>query len=173
MGDSSFRRHGLHTGPSARRAKVPWKEYNQMDERLKFIARLLDGEKMAVLCRQFGISRPWLFRNSPAQFRSPQTLPPVTTSGGRHGPTVDDVFGARNGARTRRGQKRNQVGHFFWLRGTAERDTAERVHHDLAGTFVVGGILARDLFDEADRSVRLDPAGRDPDDPNTFGAYLL
>src|SRR6202030_4625265 len=57
MGDSSFRRHGLHTGPFARRAKVPWKECNQMDERLKFIARLLDGEKMAVLCRQFGISR--------------------------------------------------------------------------------------------------------------------
>src|ERR1700720_3850619 len=57
MGDSSFRRHGLHTGPFARRAKVPWKECNQMDERLKFIARLLDGEKMAVLCCQFGISR--------------------------------------------------------------------------------------------------------------------
>src|SRR5580692_4366331 len=57
MGDSSFRRHGLHTGPFARRAKVPWKECNQMDERLKLIARLLDGEKMAVLCRQFGISR--------------------------------------------------------------------------------------------------------------------
>src|SRR6202162_726987 len=57
MGDSSFRRHGLRTGPFARRAKVPWKECNQMDERLKFIARLLDGEPMAVLCRQFGISR--------------------------------------------------------------------------------------------------------------------
>jgi putative transposase len=28
-----------------------------MDERLKFIARLLDGEKMAVACRDFGISR--------------------------------------------------------------------------------------------------------------------
>jgi len=28
-----------------------------MDERLKFIAGLLDGEKMAVLCRRFGISR--------------------------------------------------------------------------------------------------------------------
>src|SRR2546429_2298453 len=28
-----------------------------MDERLKFIARLLEGEKMAVVCRQFGISR--------------------------------------------------------------------------------------------------------------------
>ena len=28
-----------------------------MEERLKFIARLLDGEKMAVLCREFGVSR--------------------------------------------------------------------------------------------------------------------
>jgi putative transposase len=28
-----------------------------MDERLRFVARLLDGEKMAPLCREFGISR--------------------------------------------------------------------------------------------------------------------
>jgi len=28
-----------------------------MDERLRFVARRLDGEKMAVLCREFGISR--------------------------------------------------------------------------------------------------------------------
>ena len=28
-----------------------------VDERLRFIARLLDGEKMAGLCREFGISR--------------------------------------------------------------------------------------------------------------------
>jgi hypothetical protein len=28
-----------------------------MDERLRFVARLLDGEKMAVLCREFEISR--------------------------------------------------------------------------------------------------------------------
>ena len=28
-----------------------------MDERLGFVARLLDGEKMAVLCREFDISR--------------------------------------------------------------------------------------------------------------------
>jgi len=27
-----------------------------MDERLRFIARLLEGEKMAPLCREFGIS---------------------------------------------------------------------------------------------------------------------
>jgi len=37
---------------------MPWKECNTMDERLKFVARLLDGEKMAALCREFGISRP-------------------------------------------------------------------------------------------------------------------
>ena len=28
-----------------------------MDERLKFIARLLDGENMAALCREFAIAR--------------------------------------------------------------------------------------------------------------------
>ena len=36
---------------------MPWKECNRMDERLRFVARLLDGEKMAVVCRVFGISR--------------------------------------------------------------------------------------------------------------------
>jgi hypothetical protein len=36
---------------------MPWQECNQMDERVKFVAGLLDGEKMAVLCRRFGISR--------------------------------------------------------------------------------------------------------------------
>jgi len=36
---------------------MPWKEYQPMDERLRIIARLLEGEKMAPLCREFGISR--------------------------------------------------------------------------------------------------------------------
>ena len=36
---------------------MPWKECNQMDERLRFVARLLEGEKMAAVCREFGISR--------------------------------------------------------------------------------------------------------------------
>jgi putative transposase len=36
---------------------MPWKACKPMDERLKFIARLLEGEKMAGLCREFGISR--------------------------------------------------------------------------------------------------------------------
>lgn len=37
---------------------MPWKECKPMDERIKFIARLLDGEKMSTLCREFGISWP-------------------------------------------------------------------------------------------------------------------
>ncbi len=36
---------------------MPWKECNKVEERLRFVARLLDGEKMAVLCREFAISR--------------------------------------------------------------------------------------------------------------------
>lgn len=36
---------------------MPWKECRKMDERLRFVAPLLDGEKMAPLCREFGISR--------------------------------------------------------------------------------------------------------------------
>jgi putative transposase len=36
---------------------MPWKACKPMDERLKFVARLLDREKMAGLCREFGISR--------------------------------------------------------------------------------------------------------------------
>ena len=28
-----------------------------MDERLRFVARLLDGEKMTAVCREFDISR--------------------------------------------------------------------------------------------------------------------
>lgn len=34
-----------------------WKECNEMDEKLKFIARYLEGEKIAPLCREFGVSR--------------------------------------------------------------------------------------------------------------------
>jgi putative transposase len=36
---------------------MPWKECKPMDERLRFVARLLEGEKMAPVCREFGISR--------------------------------------------------------------------------------------------------------------------
>src|ERR1700722_12540603 len=37
---------------------MPWQECNRMDERLRFVARLLEGENMSRVCREFGISRP-------------------------------------------------------------------------------------------------------------------
>src|ERR1700761_804993 len=57
MGDSLFRRHRGHFSAFAGGPQMPWRECCKMDERLRFVARLLDGEKMAVLCREFDISR--------------------------------------------------------------------------------------------------------------------
>jgi transposase len=36
---------------------MPWKESSVMEERLRFVARLLEGEPMTDVCREFGISR--------------------------------------------------------------------------------------------------------------------
>src|SRR6185312_448007 len=45
--------HGVWGG-----TRMPWRECKRMDERLRFVARLLDGERMAGVCREFGVSRP-------------------------------------------------------------------------------------------------------------------
>ena len=36
---------------------MPWKECHVVDERVRFVRRLLDGEAMTALCEEFGISR--------------------------------------------------------------------------------------------------------------------
>ena len=36
---------------------MPWKASSVMEERLRFVARLLDGEAMTEVCREFGVSR--------------------------------------------------------------------------------------------------------------------
>ncbi|MEO9675184.1 MAG: IS481 family transposase [Nitratireductor sp.] len=36
---------------------MPWRESSVMEERLRFVARLLEGESMSAVCRSFGISR--------------------------------------------------------------------------------------------------------------------
>ena len=36
---------------------MPWNESNLMNESIKFVARLLDGESMTAVCREFGIVR--------------------------------------------------------------------------------------------------------------------
>src|ERR1051326_6365795 len=40
-----------------RKRWMPWKELSVMDERMRFVIRLKDGESMATLCREFGVSR--------------------------------------------------------------------------------------------------------------------
>ena len=36
---------------------MPWKACSAVEERLRFVARRLEGESMTELCREFGISR--------------------------------------------------------------------------------------------------------------------
>ncbi len=36
---------------------MPWNESTKMDEKFRFVSRFLDGEKIAPLCFEFGISR--------------------------------------------------------------------------------------------------------------------
>ena len=36
---------------------MPWKERSIVEERMRFVLRLNDGESMSSLCREFGISR--------------------------------------------------------------------------------------------------------------------
>jgi hypothetical protein len=36
---------------------MPWKERSVVEERMRFVLRLKDGESMASLCREFQISR--------------------------------------------------------------------------------------------------------------------
>ena len=45
---------------------MPWQECSKVDERLRFVARVLEGEKMAELCREFDISRKTGYRSSTA-----------------------------------------------------------------------------------------------------------
>jgi len=36
---------------------MPWRETSVMEERLRSVARLVEGEGMSEVCRDFGISR--------------------------------------------------------------------------------------------------------------------
>jgi hypothetical protein len=45
---------------------VPWQEFHKMGERLRFVTRLLDGETMSELCREFDISRKTGLQDLPA-----------------------------------------------------------------------------------------------------------
>jgi hypothetical protein len=48
---------GYSFRPEGGGEEMPWKESSVMDEGMRFVIRLQDGETMASLCREFGISR--------------------------------------------------------------------------------------------------------------------
>ena len=63
---------------------MPWKECSVMDERLRFVARLLDGEAMSAVCREFGISRKTGFGDeliSAAEVPTPRRCSRATPEG--------------------------------------------------------------------------------------------
>ena len=57
VGVTDYSGHIADTFGLLQETQMPWQECRKMDERLRFIARLLDGERMAGLCREFDISR--------------------------------------------------------------------------------------------------------------------
>ena len=65
---------------------MPWKECHVMDERLRFVARRLDGETMTALCEEFGISRKTgykIFGLSPPRLDGRRTSNAPVNSGSR------------------------------------------------------------------------------------------
>ena len=60
---------------------MPWQECHVMDERLRFVARLLEGEKMAPLCAEFGISRKTGTRFSTATRTAGSPRSPIGVDG--------------------------------------------------------------------------------------------
>ena len=48
---------GYTLSPKGGSKAMPWKESSVSDERMRFVIRLKDGESMASLCHEFGISR--------------------------------------------------------------------------------------------------------------------
>ena len=66
---------------------MPWNETNRVNERMKFVNRLLAGERMTDLCEEFGISRELGYRVKrrfeelgPAGLLDQTDLPPVATT---------------------------------------------------------------------------------------------
>src|SRR4030095_130945 len=92
---------------------------------------------------------------------------------GRNGATVDDILGSGGLCRTRGGEERDEVSDLLRLCGAAKGNAAKRVHQALARALVVSAAFLRQSVDELHRRLRLDPAGRHPDDTDALRTHLL
>ena len=109
---------------------MPWKESSVMDERLRFVARLLDGESMTEVCRDFGISRKLDTRSSTAT-RSTASKRSPTARAGRSGSPINCRPSSRHAsspssARSNTGVLGRSVSCWFAI---ARRRTCPRQEH--------------------------------------------
>ena len=67
---------------------MPWKECHVMDERPRFVGRLLDRERMTTLCEEFGYPRGRTTNSTTAIKPSARRAEP-TRAGGRSGTRIE------------------------------------------------------------------------------------
>src|ERR1700730_15113279 len=96
-----------------------------------------------------------------------------SVSRGGYSAAVNNVFRAGDGSGARRGEEGGEVRYFPRPSRTSDRDAAERVHQDLAGTLVVNAFVSCQLVDQAHGGLCLDPARRNPYHANALRAHLL
>jgi putative transposase len=131
---------------------MPWQECSKVDERLRFVARLLEGEKMAELCREaLGMRYPAeLYQPSSHLYRG---LPPLEY------PLHDQTITVTQCGRLCFGGRKINLSAVFAGHNVGVREVADHVwlisfmHYDLG------------FFD--DQSCRVECA------PNPFGAKVL
>lgn len=70
---------------------MPWKGCRKMDEKLRFVSRFLDREKIAALCREFGIASGRNAGGKQATASTGRDLVDVPATGGL--PTRDMLLG--------------------------------------------------------------------------------
>jgi len=62
IGNRKYQAHRLHIRAPIFGGFVPWKESNDVTERMKFITRFLEGDKITELSKEFGISRKTAYK---------------------------------------------------------------------------------------------------------------
>lgn len=74
---------------------MPWKECRKVEEKLRFVARHLEGESISSLCREFGISRVTghklveRYRQSGMEALSDRSKRPLSSAAGKHDQIVE------------------------------------------------------------------------------------
>lgn len=84
-----------------------------------------------------------------------------------HSAAVNHTFGAGDGSGPRRGEEGDEIRYFLRPGRASDRDAAERVHQELAGTLVISALVRCQLVDQAHGGFCLDPTGGNPHHANT------